>query len=124
MKNTGINFQLENDKKILQINSPRSNLSGPYAVVFKNLEERWAIVAFDWDEEPRLGIRWFWGNGGNPLSSGNGTWLVIPSSLSKTIISGLPINHTFSNRIDDFLCGKITGDQLKDQQKITKSNRC
>jgi len=112
MKDTGENFQIESDEMILQINSPRANLSGPYTVVFKNLEERWAIVAFDWDGEPRLGMRWFWGNGGNPFSSGNGTWLVIPSSLSKNILSGLPIDHTFSGQLDDFLCGKIKGAQL------------
>ena len=57
MKDTGENFQLEDDEKIIQINSPRDSLSGPYAVVFKNIEERWAIVAFDWDGQPRLGIR-------------------------------------------------------------------
>ena len=112
MKNTGINFPIEDNKKILQIDSPRKSLSGPYTVVFKNLKERWAIVAIDWDGEPRLGIRWFWGNGGNPFSSGNGTWLVIPPSLSKNILSGLPIDHTFSGKLEEFLCGKIDGKEL------------
>ena len=88
MKNTGESFTLDDDD-ILQINSPKKRLSGPYVVIFKSLEERWAIVAFDWDKKPRLGIRWFWGNGGNPFSSGNGTWLVIPPSLSKNILLGL-----------------------------------
>jgi len=113
MNNTGENFNLNDNNEILQINSPRDNLSGPYAVVFKDIGERWAIVAFDWDNEPRLGIRWFWGNGGNPFSSGHGTWLVIPPSLSKNILSGLPINHTFSSKVDEFLSGKITGDKLR-----------
>lgn len=113
MKNTGEKFDIENDNQILQINSPKDSLSGPYTVVFKNLEERWVIVAFDWDGEPRLGIRWFWGNGGNPFSSGHGTWLVIPSSLSKNILSGLPIDHVFSEKLNDFLSKKITGEQLR-----------
>lgn len=113
MKDTGESFPLEDDQKILEINSPRDKLSGPYAVVFKNIEERWAVVAFDWDGEPRLGIRWFWGNGGNPFSSGHGTWLVIPPSLSKNILSGLPIDHAFSGRLDNFLCGTINGEQLQ-----------
>ena len=113
MRGTGENFPMENDKMILQINSPRASLSGPYAVVFKDLEERWAIVAIDWDDAPRLGMRWFWGNGGNPFSTGHGTWLVIPPSLSKNILSGLPIDHTFSGQVDDFLCGKIKGKELK-----------
>ncbi len=113
MNNTGENFQLEDNDLILQINSPKESLSGPYAVVFKSLEERWAIVAFEWENKPRLGIRWFYGNGGNPFSSGHGTWLVVPPSLSKSILAGLPIDHAFVGKIDDFLCGKISGDQLK-----------
>lgn len=85
MKNTGKDFDIKDDSKILQIDSPKAHLSGPYTVVFKNLDERWAIVALDWGKEkkPRLGIRWFWDNSGNPFSSGNGTWFVIPPSLSK-----------------------------------------
>ncbi len=97
---------------ILKIDSPKANLSGPHIVVFKNLEERWAIVALDWDGEPRLGIRSFWGNGGNPFSSGHGTWFVIPPFLSKNILCGLPIDHAFSGRLESFLCGKISGAQL------------
>jgi hypothetical protein len=112
MKNTGVSFDIKDDSKILQIDSPKAHLSGPYTVVFKNLDERWAIVALDWDEEPRLGIRWFWGNGGNPFSSGNGTWLVIPPSLSKIILAGLPIDHAVSGKLEDFFCGKISGAQL------------
>jgi hypothetical protein len=118
MKNTGENFDIADDSKILKIDSPRSRVSGPYVVVFKNLDERWAIVALEWDEDPRLGIRWFWGNGGNPFSSGNGTWLVIPPSLSKNILSGLPIDHATSGRLDDFLCGNITGEQLRQSPEI------
>jgi hypothetical protein len=112
MTNTGEAFPLEDDSKILQINSPRANLSGPYIVVFKNLTERWAIVAIEWDEEPRLAIRWFWDGGGNPFSSGNGTWLVVPPSLSRSMLSGLPLDHAFSRRLDDFLSGVIPGSQL------------
>ena len=111
MKDTGASYDL-GDESILKINSPRSSVGGPYAVVFKNTDERWAIVAFDWEESPRLGIRWFWGNGGNPFSSGHGTWLVVPESLSKSILSGLPIPHAFSSRVDDFLSGRITGTEL------------
>ena len=69
----------------------------------KNMEERWAIVAMDWDGEPRLGIRWFWGNGGNPFPPANPIWLVIPPSLSKSVLSGLPLDHKFSGRLEDYL---------------------
>lgn len=113
MNNTGESFPLDDESVILQIDSPRDILSGPYAVVFKNLEERWAIVAFDWDGEPRLGIRWFWGGGGNPFSSGHGTWLVVPPSLSRSMLSGLPLDHAFSRRLDDFLSGVIPSNTLR-----------
>ena len=113
MKNTGKGFPLEKNEEILKITSPRVSLSGPYTVVFKSLEERWAIVAIDWDGNPRLGIRWFWGNGGNPFSSGHGTWLVIPPSLSKNVLSGLPLDHALSGRLDDFLCGRLAGKELQ-----------
>ncbi len=113
MNNTGESFDLENDNSLLQINSPRENLSGPYVVVFKNIKERWAIVAIEWDKKPRLGMRWFWGNGGAPFSSGHGIWLVIPPALSKNVLIGLPIDHGFAGKIDDFLRGKINGEQLK-----------
>jgi hypothetical protein len=62
----GETFPLDDDSKILELNSPQSRVRGPYVVVFKELEERWAIVAMDWEGKPRLGIRWFWGNNGNP----------------------------------------------------------
>jgi hypothetical protein len=114
---SGKDFDLVSDSEILKINSPRSNLKGPFKVVYKNLEERWAIVAIKWDEQPQLGIRWFWANGGNPFSSGHPTWLVIPSSLSKGILASLPINHIVSTQIDDFLSGKISGEELKSGRK-------
>lgn len=53
----GETFDLTSDSNILNLKSPRASVGGPYTVVFKNLEERWAIVAMDWDEEPRLAIR-------------------------------------------------------------------
>ena len=109
----GEDFPLKENDKILEINSPRNSVGGPYVVVFKNVDERWAIVAMDWDKEPRLGIRWFWGGGGNPFSSSHPIWLVIPPSLSRNILSGLPINHSFSTKIDDYLSGKIKGSKLK-----------
>ena len=65
----GINFNLEDDNEILKINSPVTSVGGPYRVVYKNITERWAIVALNWDEKPRLGIRWFWGGGGNPFQA-------------------------------------------------------
>ncbi|MFT5721902.1 MAG: hypothetical protein ACI9W6_002220 [Motiliproteus sp.] len=110
---SGESFNLNDDDEILNIKSPKASLGGPYTVVYKNLDERWAVVAINWNGEPRLGMRWFWANGGNPFSSGHPTWLVIPPSLSKGILSSLPIEHAFSTRIDDFLSGKISSEKFK-----------
>lgn len=114
----GENFDLTNDNSILSLNSPKASLGGPYKVVYKNQDERWVIVAMDWDGEPRLGIRWFWGNGGNPFSSGNPIWLVIPSALSNSILNGLPLDFQFYIQIVDFLAGKISGTQLQNQSEV------
>jgi hypothetical protein len=108
----GTTVDLNDDAQILSINSPKSSLKGPYCVVHKDLSERWVIVAMEWDKQPRLGMRWFWGNGGNPFSSGNPIWLVIPPTLSKGILASLPLNHTLSTKVDDFLSGKISGNDL------------
>lgn len=109
---SGEDFDLNVDKEILGLASPRESVGGPYVVVYKNLEQRWAIVALDWDNEPRLGIRWFWGNAGNPFSSGHPTWFVVPSPLSRAVLSGLPLQHSFQRRVDDFLAGSISGGAL------------
>ncbi|KQS93013.1 hypothetical protein [Chryseobacterium sp. Leaf394] len=108
----GQSFNLTIDSNILTLNSPKASVGGPYKVVYKNIDERWVIVAMDWELEPRLAIRWFWGNGGNPFSSGNPTWLVIPSSLSNSILNGLPLDFKFHSRLVDFLAGRITGSQI------------
>lgn len=108
----GSNFNLEDNNAILGIKSPKEHLGGPYKVVYKNIKERWAIVALKWDNEPRLGIRWFHGSGGNPFSSANPVWFIIPPTLSKNILLGLPIDHRVSSKVDEFLSGKIKGEEL------------
>jgi len=109
---SGQNFDLSIDNNILSLTSPRTFVGGPYIVIYKNVPERWAVVAMDWDDEPRLGIRWFWGNRGNPFSSGNPTWFVVPSSLSNSILNGLPLDFQLYSRIVDFLAGRISGNEL------------
>ena len=108
----GENFPLGDDNRILEINSPQESVGGPYVVVFRNLVERWAIVAMDWDQEPRIGIRWFWGNGGNPFSSAHPIWFVVPPLLSHSMLSELPLEPEFSRRLKEYLMGGITGFDL------------
>ena len=102
----GVDFKLEDDKQILQICSPRNRVDGPYAVVYKSVPERWAIVAFDWDGKPHLGIRWFWDSNGNPSSRGHATWLVIPRGLENAVLNGLPLDFGFRDKLNRFLSGK------------------
>jgi len=109
---SGRRFDLSDDTKILRIRSPKSSVGGPYAVVYKHLEERWVIVAMDWEGKPGLGIRWFWGNGGNPFSSAHPTWLVIPSELCMAILNGLPLDLTFRRRLEGYLGGEVDGESL------------
>lgn len=108
----GETFDLTDDNNILSLRSPKASIGGPYRVVFKNIEERWVIVAIEWNNEPRLAMRWFWGNGGNPFSSGNPTWLVIPNSLSNSTLNGLPLDFKLHSKLVDFLAGKIAGNQI------------
>ena len=109
----GESFDLDNDIAILSINSPKSSVGGPYCVVHKDTDERYAIVALDWDGVPSLGMRWFWGNGGNPFSSAHPTWLVVPSGLLNSILNGLPLDFTFRRNIDKFLGGELPGSDLR-----------
>jgi hypothetical protein len=113
IKNGGYGFDLANDSDILSINSPQKNVGGPYVVVHKDMQERWVIVAMDWDKKPVLGMRWFWGDGGNPRSTTYSTWLVIPSSLNTGILSSLSLGQDLKSKVEDFLSGKIIGNELK-----------
>ncbi len=85
-----------------------------YVVVYKSTKDRYAVVAMDWDHEHRLGIRWFWKETGNPVSSRGArpTWFVIPPSLNNGILSALPLNDQFRNKVDEFLAGKLKGKDL------------
>ncbi|HNS29228.1 MAG TPA: hypothetical protein PKL52_01730 [Tenuifilaceae bacterium] len=109
----GENFNLKNDEEILKINSPQSSLEGPYVVVYKSIAQRWVIVTMNWDDAPTLGIRWFWGKNGNPISRSYATWLVIPSMLHNAVLNGLPLEFAFRDKVNRFLVGEIDGATLK-----------
>jgi len=114
LKNSfGFDFDIENDDKILEINSPEGCLSGPYAVVHKSIPQRWAIVALHWDNKPRLGIRWFWDSNGNPISTGYPTWFIIPSLLQYALLLSLPIDNQLKADVNLFLIGELDGEKLK-----------
>ena len=102
-KHAGQNFPLSSNSDILTINSPRNMIKGPYYVVYKNEEERWVIVFLRWDNKPRLGIRWFYGNEGTPSVRGYATWLIIPNELTESILNGLPLTPQLRHRIHNDL---------------------
>ena len=108
----GEKFDLDNDSEILKLNSPKKSIDGPYKVVYKNIHERWVIVALDWDNEPNLAIRWFWDKSGNPISRGYPTWLILPSELISSILNGLPISFRFKKKVEKFLDKEIDGNEL------------
>lgn len=109
----GEKFDLSKNEEILKIASPQGSVRGPYSVVYKSEEQRWAIVALLWDDVPTLGIRWFWGTNGNPQSHGVATWLVIPSMLQNAVLNGLPLDFQFRYNLNRFLAGEISGNELK-----------
>ena len=126
-KNCGKDFKLGDDSEILKIVSPEPKpdkggvVGGPYTVVYKeDLSDRWAIVALDWGTEekndPRLGIRWFYGNHGYPSVCQYkwGVWFIIPPELSKGILATLDINVALHTNVTRFLSNQITGDELRD----------
>lgn len=113
MKNLGQNFPLENDANILAINSPENMVGGPYVVVAKSIEERWAIVALDWEKTPCLGIRQFWGASGSPFGREfHATWFILPHRTNFPLLGGLGIDLGFQTLIQRFLLGQITGSEL------------
>jgi hypothetical protein len=109
----GEKIDLSKNEEILKIASPQGSVDGPYAVVYKSISQRWAIVALSWDDAPTLGIRWFWGANGNPQSHGVAIWLVIPSMLQNAVLNGLPLDFQFRHNLNRFLAGEISGNELE-----------
>lgn len=110
--NTGKALNMLDDNEIMAIDSPRDRVHGPYVVVHKDLEERWAIVAMHFDEKPTLGIRWFWGSGGTPFSR-QATWFIQPDALQNAMLNRVCSSVKHSVLVKRFLAGEISGNQLK-----------
>ncbi|MDR1933140.1 MAG: hypothetical protein LBQ57_10015 [Spirochaetales bacterium] len=110
----GENFDIADNDNILKINSPRDHVGGPFSVVYKSLNARWAIVALAWDGQPMLGLRYFWGTAGNPCGTwATSTWLVIPPEITLPILNGLPLAPGYRNKLEKFLNKEIPGEELK-----------
>lgn len=98
--------------QIFSVTSPKDKVGGPYAIVIKNDKEEWAIVALDWDGTPTLGMRWFNSDLGFPSTFGNSTWIIIPEELHRGLLTSVSLKTAV--HVQDFLSGKITGDELKE----------
>ena len=116
-------FPMEDDGQILRINTPKSNLRGPWLVVKKNLLEHWALVILSWkdpnetDFKPRLGLRWFYGTAGTPSVRGLATWLILPKEMSKIILDNLSIEVDIRQKANDILSGKFSIQELEQERK-------
>jgi len=109
MKNGGIDCNMNDDREILSVVSPKTGeyaIVGPYIVIKKDTTERWAIVALDFNNEPRLGIRWFTDNNGSPTSRSYPVWFLLPTNLYSIILDGLNLDKKFKEIITLFLDDK------------------
>lgn len=114
----GADFDLRDEERILEIDSPQANIGGPYKVLYKDVQERWAVVVLKWNNKPRLGVRWFWDSCGEPNSRGYSTWFVVPPNLSIAVLNGLPLVHDVRLLVDDFLCGKVQEDIFLEAESL------
>ncbi len=108
----GADFKLYDNTAIVKINAPKDVVDGPYKVIYKDMDERWAIVALDWDGEPCLGIRWFWDSIGHPQSTGHPTWFIIPDQLARGVLASLPLSTEFAHDVNQFLLGILKGNNF------------
>ena len=109
VQDAGEGFDIRtNNNGILQITSPGEYVTGgPHDVVYKDINNRWAVVTLEWEGDPRLGIRWFYSTKGFPITQfGWAAWLVIPPMLQEPILDGLPISDEFRNKVRRFLHGE------------------
>ena len=119
----GGNFDLHNDQNILTINSPQNKIFDRiHVVVYKDEIDRWCVVALDYSDDknignPRLGLRWFWSKFGFPNSRQFATWIVLPPSISDTLMKGgaFGLPQEKIRLLKGFLDGQISGTQLKRQ---------
>jgi hypothetical protein len=124
----GKDFDLSNDGLILQMNSPMDQVVGPYAIVYKNIDERVVIVALDFKDRPCFGFHIYTGELGFPSSRGQSTWHIIPLAQSYELLECLLSESERAQLFESFLKGKTNGPELqsilclhltvKEEQKI------
>lgn len=115
--NAGERFGMSDDN-ICGIVSPKKRVTGgPYVVVCKSTTERWALVAFDWESAPHLGLRWFYGKHGFPQRAGIALWHVVQSEFARILVTGLATRGLLSDKqgraVKRFLAGNLSGERLR-----------
>ena len=106
------------DNMILSVNSPQEFVGGPYAVVYKDADGPWAIVALDWYENPTLGIRYFGEqDSGHPNARGKPVWFIIPDALHRGILATLPLDVLARHNMLKFLDGTFSGKELRERSR-------
>jgi hypothetical protein len=107
-------------ESILKINSPADRLGGPIDLVYRNESEGWAIVTIYWDNCPTLGIRWFLGTYGTPVSYNHPQWFVLPDGLHQAILNQLPISVKKRQTVVQFLSQDKIDDSRDSKSEITE----
>src|SRR5437764_11394663 len=71
-----------------KVDSPKG-LSRSVKVLLNGRDREWAVAEVDYDNEPRIGIRWNGWEGepgiGNPQSRGHPTWFLVPEELEDVV---------------------------------------
>ena len=109
------------NETILAVRSPSNRVGGPYAVVYKHIEQKWAIVALSWREDdverPTLGIRYFGPNESTdfPRIGDKSAWLLLPDALHRGILLSLHLEPMVHYNVLQFLDEAISGQQLRER---------
>jgi hypothetical protein len=73
-----------------------------------------AIVALNYDEDPGLGLRWFWDHSGYPLARQYAAWMILPKSVSKALlkVGAFGLSPERICLLQEFLDGRISSTEL------------
>ena len=95
-QDAGEGFKLV-EEEILQINSPQGKKKGQNKIEIEKVlhidnKLRYVVILCKWNDKKALGMRWFWGKRGFPISRKYGTWLIIPEDLQNSLLQGIGEN--------------------------------
>ncbi len=70
------------------VDSPKGKIRS-VTVLHNDLDKGWAVAEVDYENEPRIGLRWNGWEGepgiGNPQSRGHPTWFLVPAEFEDVV---------------------------------------